>query len=258
MSKHNTDQDTDIGNKEIDQKDWQTPGIILRSMRKQTNLEPEEICQQLGLTRRTLSALEADEYDRLPAETYVRGYIRRYCNILNIDEAVVLASYESYKRELNDDKHQLSDIALQRKNHKQWLIPGSIMLAVIAMIIFWAMNSAGGSKQFDAEQSFGKTLIETLRIASRPRREPGTGQPESHTTELLLSINEDSWIEVIDNRGEILLADLKRPGEKITLHGQAPFDILLGRAAGVTLSYAGMQIEPPYSEDGKVKFKVGD
>ncbi|MCV6604459.1 MAG: helix-turn-helix domain-containing protein, partial [Porticoccaceae bacterium] len=93
MQDNNKDQSSD--REEVEQS-WQTPGIALRKARRAQNLAEDEVCRELGLRVGVLKALESDDFERLPAAVYVRGYIRSYCSLLGIDEQPVLDSYENY------------------------------------------------------------------------------------------------------------------------------------------------------------------
>ncbi len=49
----------------------------------------------LGLSESSLRALESDDYEKLPALVYVRGYVRRYCTLLGIDPTPVLDNLDA-------------------------------------------------------------------------------------------------------------------------------------------------------------------
>jgi DNA-binding XRE family transcriptional regulator len=70
------------------------PGLKMRKARTALSISVEEAAASLGLTERILKALEADDYGKLPADVYVRGYIRSYCSLLNIDAAAILQAFE--------------------------------------------------------------------------------------------------------------------------------------------------------------------
>lgn len=69
------------------------PGKLLGETRCQLGLEPDNVAQILHLSVRQIEALEADDYDSLPGPTYVRGYLRSYCQLLNIQPDSVIDSY---------------------------------------------------------------------------------------------------------------------------------------------------------------------
>ena len=70
------------------------PGLQMRKARTDMSISLEEAATSLGLTERSLKALESDDYEKLPSAVYIRGYIRRYCSLLNIDEITVLKGFE--------------------------------------------------------------------------------------------------------------------------------------------------------------------
>ena len=70
------------------------PGLQMRKARTEKSISIEEAAMSLGLTERSLKALESDDYEKLPSAVYIRGYIRRYCSLLNIDESPVLQGFE--------------------------------------------------------------------------------------------------------------------------------------------------------------------
>ena len=76
---------------------------------------------------------------------------------------------------------------------------------------------------------------------------------------LQITVNQQSWIEVLDAKGDILLADLKTSGYQGEVKGMAPFDVILGYAPGVKLILNGKKVEIPSIEnDNTAKLKIGD
>lgn len=70
------------------------PGETLRATRVKLGLEPDNVAQILHLSISQIEALENNDFDRLPGATYVRGYLRSYCQLLNIDAAPILKAFE--------------------------------------------------------------------------------------------------------------------------------------------------------------------
>lgn len=66
------------------------PGRALRDERLRQEKDSAEIADALHLNRRTIEALEADDYDHLPPLTFVRGYIRAHCQFLEMDPEPVI------------------------------------------------------------------------------------------------------------------------------------------------------------------------
>lgn len=76
---------------------------------------------------------------------------------------------------------------------------------------------------------------------------------------LQIKVTQQSLIEILDAKGDILLADLKTSGYKGEVKGMAPFDVILGYAPGVELTLNGKRVEmPPIGNDNTAKLKIGD
>jgi flagellar biosynthesis protein FlhG len=58
-----------------------------------------EISERTKIGMGYLSAIEDEQFDRLPAVVYVRGFLVQYARMLQLDEERVLATYlERYRR----------------------------------------------------------------------------------------------------------------------------------------------------------------
>ncbi len=82
------------GGPAIDPEDPTGPGAQLREARHRANLSLEEVATQLRLDRRTVRALEENEFQYLPAPTFIRGYIRSYARLLGLPPGPILEAYD--------------------------------------------------------------------------------------------------------------------------------------------------------------------
>ncbi len=67
-------------------------GAMLREAREAMGLAVDSAAVSLKLASRQIIALENDEYEKLPARTFVRGFVRNYARLLHIDPDAVLAA----------------------------------------------------------------------------------------------------------------------------------------------------------------------
>ncbi len=70
------------------------PGQRLRLGRENRGLSVSEVADALHLDREMIEAIEADDYTNLPPSTFTKGYLRAYARYLELNEGVLLASYE--------------------------------------------------------------------------------------------------------------------------------------------------------------------
>ncbi|AFU98147.1 RodZ domain-containing protein [Simiduia agarivorans] len=73
-----------------------SPGAALQQARESKSLSLETVANVLRISRAKLQALESDQYADMPAEAFVRGYIRAYCKLVGLDEAEMIGRYEEF------------------------------------------------------------------------------------------------------------------------------------------------------------------
>jgi cytoskeleton protein RodZ len=264
------------------QVDKVSPGELLRRARREKGMATEEVILHLGVTQRVLSALEKDEYDHLPAPLYVKGYIRRYCLILSIPENEVLAGYEALLRDngICQEEPKPRLMGEPKKKFSLWKLIVPFVLALLAALIFWMVQHSEGleldffsdssSILTELPQNKNLNLTPPLPVESEDNEAPlyhdDDNVDASVTSDLVvprlqklqINIIQQSWVEVLDSRGDVLVADLKPSGSKVDVTGIPPFDVVLGYAPGVELSYAGQQIiVEPITTYNTATLKVG-
>src|SRR5688500_7099400 len=74
----------------------QTPqmGELLRAARVERGLSIEDVARQLRLSIKQVVALEEDEYDKVVGGTFLRGFVRNYAKLLQLDAAPLLQLLE--------------------------------------------------------------------------------------------------------------------------------------------------------------------
>ncbi|UCH44263.1 MAG: helix-turn-helix domain-containing protein [Nitrospiraceae bacterium] len=70
-----------------------TPGSILKAEREKQNKSLEEIAHRLKLSPDYLQAIEEGSYGSIPAEIFVKAYIRFYADALGLDSDFILDLY---------------------------------------------------------------------------------------------------------------------------------------------------------------------
>jgi cytoskeleton protein RodZ len=74
---------------------------------------------------------------------------------------------------------------------------------------------------------------------------------------LQLRANAESWIEVLDARGLVLLSRTLQPGEQVGLAGAMPMQIKIGNAAATSVQLRGQTVElAGYTRDNIARLEV--
>lgn len=86
---------------------------------------------------------------------------------------------------------------------------------------------------------------------------PSVPAPGAIAADLVLSFEIESWIEIKDADGRVLVIGTERPGSSRAVEGRAPFSLIIGNAQGVRLSYRGRPVNlEPHTQRGIARLVV--
>ena len=120
-------------------------GSLLAEARKAKNYTVDEVSDYLKIPVRTITALEANDNESLPAPTFTQGYIRAYAKFLEISEDEVLDIY-NHVMPRDDASHLKPRSTLpDEANSQSPLIKTITMLLILAVI---AAIAVGGFQYY--------------------------------------------------------------------------------------------------------------
>jgi cytoskeleton protein RodZ len=83
-------------------------------------------------------------------------------------------------------------------------------------------------------------------MQARPADSASASEPLAPgRSRLTFTFEVESWVEVTDANGKIILSALNTPGTERTLVGTGPFSLVIGNASGVRLTHDGKPVEFP-------------
>ena len=71
-----------------------TDGEVLRKKRENIGLSIDHIANKLNLDSKLIELLEKNDYEKFNIETYLRGYLRAYAKVLDLDDDMVINLYK--------------------------------------------------------------------------------------------------------------------------------------------------------------------
>ncbi|MEM8499317.1 MAG: RodZ domain-containing protein [Pseudomonadota bacterium] len=116
---------------------------MLRTAREDQSLSREDAAHEINLRLDQLDALERDQFERLPGDTFVRGYLRTYAKWLRLDVDKTLATYieqtgHSADVSLSSDLNSRKQINARSDNG---LMIGAALIVAVLILGFWLYNS---------------------------------------------------------------------------------------------------------------------
>ncbi|MDH5694763.1 MAG: helix-turn-helix domain-containing protein [Gammaproteobacteria bacterium] len=114
------------------------PGPYLRRLREMQGLSLYQTSTGVSVGEPQIRALENDEFENLPAPIFVRHFLQRYCNFLNIPADEVM---ESYERIGVIETPSLARVSIRpklgnRRISLHWAV-FSLVALVMAVFIYW-------------------------------------------------------------------------------------------------------------------------
>ncbi len=134
--------------KEIVQKQALNVGMVLREARERAGLSVNDVADRIKFAPRQVEALEANDFAHLPQATFLRGFVRSYARVLQLDEAVLIAALPVEPSAQPPVKSHGIDVpfptvqALRRVN-LVWLAAALSVALLLALFVWW---SAGAPK----------------------------------------------------------------------------------------------------------------
>ncbi len=155
-------------------------GEMLRNAREAKKLTIKEISNDTNISSKYLNALENEEFDKLPGETYILGFLKSYAEYLRIDSEEIIHCYKGYKigestTPLEELTKSTAPIALANitniffKYKNVCLAAGS---AVLLLLIIWFF-SAIFSSDIEIEDDESLDSIKKEQKVSKKKYESG-------------------------------------------------------------------------------------
>ena len=235
-------------------------GERLAEARREQQLAVIEIAKELHLDEYKVRALERNDFDVIGAPVFAKGHLRKYAQLVRVSEADVMADYYQLNRSVG-----APPVISTRPRPRQVMSPGPwvaviVVIVVVATAYWW----------FAARETVSEPPV-TGEIAPLPQEAELLDEPQTDIADevqdvvaddpivvvepepaleavtvaddsamhLSITYSGDCWTEITDASGRRLFFDLGKAGRTINLSGEAPFNVLFGDAANVSLNVDG-------------------
>ena len=289
-------------------------GTVLREARVHHGLSVDEVSGRIKFAPRQVEALEADDYAHLPEAVFLRGFVRSYARLLQLDAEPLLAVLpHAPEQSVPLEAKALTEVPFpniytERKQNIIWLA-AALAVAVALALAAWLLGGKPTEQGTPEVTVSGEqnTTVETLAlpeavpISAVPEAEPmksnaGKPRPEAPAAEkpkavemkkaeeakkspqvvappqpsvvppakpvvkpaatggapgqaaIRVTFDADSWVEIKDRDGKIVLSLIGHGGTEQSAAGTPPFAVNIGYASGVKLYYKGTLVDlAPYT-----------
>ena len=122
------------------------PGKRLREAREAIKMNLVTAAEQLHLSQATVEALEAEDFEKLPARVFVRGYYRNYARLVGVSEETINREFNERCPEGGECKGAPPAVknvkSEMRSSHGLMrIITWSLIATLVVMLAWWAKNN---------------------------------------------------------------------------------------------------------------------
>lgn len=251
------------------------PGQRLKAERNNQGLSEDDVSASLRLSRSYLRALEADDYERLPEPTFIKGYLRNYAKLLGLPPEELAGAYERLRQDVQPEPEQdaLGEDGTSSSGMPVWLWPAAAGLLLVILLVWWSGDETPGpetgqvpaQQTEQTQQTQQSVILPEDELASDPVEEPPTAatdpadellvvDPDTVSDRLAMRFDDECWVEVHEvGSGELVYQGQQSAGSELELEGDGPFRLTLGNASALSsLRYNDQSLTPPSGPSGRV------
>ncbi len=252
-------------------------GGQLRAAREAAQLSADEVASALKFSPRQIEALETDDFAALPGSTIVRGFIRSYARLLKLDPEGLLRQLEAVMPSAPIDVRPPDNmgIASQPRGLRAFspvVTVASVLLLAAALLVLWHFFGPAQRVTTTTPTTMSAVpgQVEPVQVQEpASQANPAVAQPmpaplvapagesvmppqatqsgEIATPGLRFEFAERAWVEVTDANRQLLHSGENPAGSQVVVTGKPPFEIVIGNASKVRLTYGDKAVDlAPY------------
>ncbi len=229
-------------------------GRYLQAIRLEKKISLEQIAKRTRIGLGNLMLIEQEDHARLPAEVFVRGFLRSYAAAIGADADEAVRRYELRLDVVQ--KIAESEASIGMPVQQIW---GKLILSLILLLCI-IVGSVSVVSYLQGQPGKAESTVRKLSTAAEPPVGGESGAAEEAAAEsgkrgseklnLQITALEDTWVKVIVDENESSEYNLKS-GDTIQLEAKTGYNLLIGDAAGLRIKLNEKPVSIP-GESGQV------
>jgi len=241
----------------------ESPGACLKRERELRGFSLHDVHEATRIPVKRLADLEADNFDALPQEAFVKGYIKAACKFMGLDETDLLLRYELFMKDnapLEEPPAEVAPPVPERAISLSSKKVVGLLLALGLLIIigFYLLRGSG------PEDKLVDTSAAPAPSAPIERVEPSApapaavevpvqeAAPPGHVLKVIAT--DDLWMKLTIDKKKSFEVLLKKGNAKQWLM-KSGVSLVIGNAGGATLVFDGKPVKMPHKPGRVLKMK---
>jgi cytoskeletal protein RodZ len=215
-------------------------GRYLQAIRLEKKISLEQVSEQTRIGLGNLLLIEQENHEQLPAQVYVKGFLRSYAKAIGADGDEVIRRYDSCLEVVQ--KISDSESASKGTGRRIWwklLISLVLLICIIGaslLAVFFlrqAPTADNPSEQKTTAETEQAVDTQAAQKGLDPDPRPVKAVPEKWL--LHVAAVEETWLKVIMDEKESNEYHLNT-GDELELEAVSGFNLLIGNAGGIKLT----------------------
>ncbi len=214
-------------------------GRYLQAIRQKKKISLEKVSAETRIGLANLLMIEQEDLEGLPAEVFVKGFLRSFAKVVGADGDEAVRRYESRLNVVQ--KITVSEDAIGKSASRMWwkllisiaLLAGIMVVSILGVAFFHSQPD----EAMPPEQKATAPLSQPADAQKNPAVDSAAGTARSEGDKLLLKISvlEDTWLKVIIDEKDSTEYTLII-GDKLELEATSGYNLLIGNSGGLEIT----------------------
>ncbi|PJK10035.1 hypothetical protein CO614_08175 [Lysobacteraceae bacterium NML120232] len=238
-------------------------GQVLQQARQRANLSLEDVSARLHMPVRVLRALEAGDWKALGAPIFVRGQLRSYARLLELDVDALLAEAELASPQPVELVSRVHVSKWERFINQLGMKTVYVVMTVGLVIPAWMALTRSPVPESELAAVQRIPLQEGQGGVRKPVTASITPMPKSAAAAqptgsvLRFEFQGESWAEFHDHQGALLEKGLMKPGDNRAFNSTELGYVVVGNASQVEVQRNGQRVDiSPWLRSSVARFTV--
>ncbi len=190
-------------------------GALLVSARNEVALSQIDVAEQINLPLRTIQALETDDFDNLPENTYICGYLRNYARVVGINPDLLVNTF----KEQNYQEPEIITPTRSKQSYDPAILwsTAAVFTILVGLVITWwfesAQNNAPEVELASVEESVVNESSENIQNEKASVAETNVDMHEPNAVAESPSPGLEDQDQIASNPADIITTDQQQAME---------------------------------------------
>jgi cytoskeletal protein RodZ len=217
-------------------------GRYLQSTRLEKKISLGKVSEETRIVIGNLQLIEKEDLEALPAEVFVRGFLRAFARAIGADGEKAVRLYQA-RLNMEDELSDAGSFS-DRSSLKPWLdltLSVAVLLCLVALSLYGVSYFQNQVHMPETAETHGvsedsKAVMPQEKPVSKTQKDSTTKPPEKWV--LQIRAIESTWIKLIIDNKDSKEYELSS-GEHLEVEASAGYNLLIGNAGGLELKLNG-------------------